>query len=175
VFGSNIPSTTRGGNAVGGCALSTVALVIALTFIALLTVCFPVMFILTWFRIGRKAATIGAGPIPVVATLCRTSLPYEPLGKRSTLTPLGVPSDRKVEFRWTDPTTGQMFFDVTVFTGSTQPFCLDAARTKMLALASGSGQAYLLDAALATVDLEGSRALDGLRSEKCDGLSAPPV
>jgi hypothetical protein len=128
----------------------TVVLVIAVTCIAILAVYFPVMLVLTWFRIGRKAAIIGADPIPLVARLCRTSMPYQPFGSWLTL---GLPPDRKVEFRWTDPKTEQMFFDETVFKGSTQPFCLDAARTKMLALASRSGQAHLLDAELATVDL----------------------
>jgi len=122
----------------------TVVMVMAVTWIALLAVYFPVMLVLTWVRISRKATTIGAAPIPLVATLCQTSMPNQFFGLRS---------DRKVEFRWTDQKTGQMFFDETVFRGSTQPFCLDEAKTKMLALGSKSGQAYLLDADLVMVDL----------------------
>jgi hypothetical protein len=57
-----------------------------------------------------------------------------------------------IAFSWTDA-SGCARTASTELQGNMDPFWLDAAKTKMLAVAGPEGQAHLLDAALAWVDL----------------------
>jgi hypothetical protein len=90
-------------------------------------------------RIRRKLATIGARPIPVAVNFVRVSTP--PNSKSAN-----------IFYSWIDA-SGRSLTASTEFRGTRDPFWLDTAKTKMLALTSPDGQAHLLDAALASVSL----------------------
>lgn len=90
-------------------------------------------------KIRRKLAAIGAQPIPVEVTFVRVSTP--PNSKSAN-----------IFYSWVDA-SGRSLTASTEFRGTRDPFWLDAAKTKMLALTAPDGQAHLLDAALASVSL----------------------
>jgi hypothetical protein len=100
-------------------------------------------------RIRRKLAAIGAQPIPVEVNFVRVSTP--PNSKSAN-----------IFYSWIDA-SGRSLTASTEFRGTRDPFWLDAAKTKMLALTAPDGQAHLLDAALASVSLskaERSRVIE---------------
>jgi hypothetical protein len=100
-------------------------------------------------RMRRKLAAIGAQPIPVEVNFVKVSTP--PNSKSAN-----------IFYSWIDA-SGRSLTASTEFRGTRDPFWLDAARTKMLALTAPDGQAHLLDAALASVSLsnaERSRVIE---------------
>jgi hypothetical protein len=90
-------------------------------------------------RLRSKLAAIGAQPTPMEVNFVKVNA--NPSSPSAT-----------IFYSWID-FSGRVLKSSTEFQGTQEPFWLDAAKTKMLALLGADGQAHLLDAALASVTL----------------------
>jgi hypothetical protein len=90
-------------------------------------------------RLRRKMQAIGEQPTPVEVTFLKAYTP--PRAQSAT-----------ISYSWTD-SMGQPKKASTELRGAREPFWLDAAKTRMLALVGPNGQSQLLDEKLALVSL----------------------
>jgi len=114
----------------------TLTLMLTMIFL-LMAVAYVLLLLVNPRRMRSKLAAIGAQPTPL-------EVKFEG----------AVPGSGYVDisFSWTDA-TGRPRTASTELQGTSEPFWLDATKTKMLAVAGPEGQAHLLDAALASVGL----------------------
>ena len=117
--------------------LSRTILLMLVAAVSLLMIAFAAVGVIEMARRHRKLMAIASQPIPVEVNLSSVEA-----HKYSV----------KMRYMWND-SAGRLQKGSFEFTSGREPFWLDAAQSKLLALAEPSGESVLLDSALAWVNL----------------------